>query len=365
MVAFGQLYLRVYAFLYVVYYAAQVAPACVGRDYNLAFYVLAVNCVRPGGRNDVGHVRERDFLAVRSVYHKVANPLHCAAVLFVGSDYEVEVLSFFIYLRYYLARHVYPHEFVEVGERYTVFCEHFAFWNDCKLGAFYLLLHVQVRNALNVANCVLYPVTYGEHLVQVVAEKLYGNACLRSAEHCVNPVADRLAYFDISAHYCRQLVPHIVEQFRVRAVFQLERRFYLRHIHSQCVFVQLGASGFAGHGLDFGDRQEQFFCLASYLVGFFKRHARKRTDVYGKRTLVERRKEAVSQSKKHSYCCCKKSERTSEHTFLVFQRPEQAVTVMFLEPCGNESLFRDVAALYFVAQQIAAENGSKRQGYYG
>ena len=252
-VAFGQFHFGVNALAYVVHHAAQVAAARVGRNHDFALHVLAVDGVRAHGRSHFGHVGEWYFPPVGRVEHQVAYALHVAAVMLGGAHHEVEAAALLVDLRHRFAGHVRADEGVEVGQRYAVHLQHLALGLDFKLGPLHLLLHVEVGHALHVAHGVLYLVAQVEHLVKVVAEQLDGYAGLRAAQHGVYAVADGLAYFYVRALYGRQLVPYVVEKLLVRAVLQLERGLYFRHVHAQGVFVKLGTAGLSRHGLYFGD----------------------------------------------------------------------------------------------------------------
>ena len=250
MVALGQHYLCVHDVLYVIDYAAQVASAGIGRDDDLTLHVLAVDGVGTHGGLHVSHVGEGYLAAVGIVYHQVADAFHVAAVVLRGTDHEVEGLAFLVDLRYGLAGHIDCDELGEGRQGDTVAGEHVAFGSDLELGTLDLLLYVEVGYALYSAYRALDAVAYDEHLVEVVSEKLDGDAGLGTAEHGVDTVADRLTYLDVGSAYGRELLTHLVQQFRVGAVFQYEGSLYLGYIDTQCVLVQLGASGLAGHGLD-------------------------------------------------------------------------------------------------------------------
>ena len=77
------------------------------------------------------------------------------------------------------------------------------------------------------------------------------------------------------------------------------------------MLVEFGTSRLASHGLYLGNSKQQFFCLTTDFIGFLQRDAGQRTDVDGKRTFVEGRQEAVSQSKERSQCNHKQSDGTS------------------------------------------------------
>ena len=170
-----------------------------------------------------------------------------------GAHNEVEAAAFLVHLRHRFACHVDADERVEVGHRYAVHLQHLAFRLYFKLRPLHLLLHVEVGKAFNVAHGGLYLVGDGVHSVEVVAEKLDGDAGLRAAEHSVDAVAYGLSYFDVGALYGRKTVPDVVQKLFVRAVFQLERSLDFRHVHAQCVLVKLGSAGLPRHGLYLGD----------------------------------------------------------------------------------------------------------------
>ena len=60
--------------------------------------------------------------------------------------------------------------------------------NNLELGTLYLLLHIEVGYAFDVLAGALYLIADGEHAVEVGAEELDGDACLRAGEHGVNAV---------------------------------------------------------------------------------------------------------------------------------------------------------------------------------
>ena len=193
-----------------------------------------------------------------------------AAFRFGGPDHEIEGFSLLIHLRDCLSCHVHCDEFAECRHGDAVFREHLAFRDDLDFRSFDLLLHIQVGYAFDSAYQVLDLVSEPEHPVQIVSEQLDGDSGLCAAEHGIDPVADRLAYLDVGPGDGRKLFADFRQQFGMGAVFQFERRFDLGYVHSECMFVQLGTSGLAGHSLYLRYGKQEFFCLASYLVGFFE-----------------------------------------------------------------------------------------------
>ena len=192
-------------------------------------------------------------------------------------------------------------------------------------------------------------VAYDEHLVEVVTEKLDGYAGLGTAEHGVDTVADGLAYLDVGSAYGRELLTHLVQQFRVGAVFQYEGSLYLGYIDTQGVLVQFGASGLAGHGLDLGNGQQQFLGPASDAVGFLQGDAGQGADVNRERAFVERRQEAVSESEEQAEGRCEQGQGRASDYGLVVQCPVQAVAVVLLEPYGHECLLGHLGAVLLAA----------------
>ena len=131
------------------------------------------------------------------------------------------------------------------------------------------------------------------------------------------------------------------------------------------MLVQFRTSCLAGHGLDFGDGKQQLFGLAPDFIGFLQRNARQGADVDGKRTLVERRQEAVSQGEETPYGHHKQGKGTAQYPTLVRQGPSQCLLVMLLQPDGYKSLFRQTFFPVVPSQQVATEYRSQCQGHYG
>ena len=66
------------------------------------------------------------------------------------------------------------------------------------------------------------------------------------------------------------------------------------------MLVQFGTSGFAGHCLYLGDREQKFLGTVSHLIALFEWDARQRTDVDGEWTFIEWREERASQREEES-----------------------------------------------------------------
>ena len=103
----------------------------------------------------------------------------------------------------------------------VVFCrthhevERFSARHNLQFRTLYLLLHVQVGNAFHIPYRILYLVTQREHLVQVVAEKFDGDACLRTTQHGIDTVTDGLPDFDVGSGQYRQLTAYVFQHFLV------------------------------------------------------------------------------------------------------------------------------------------------------
>ena len=268
MVAFGQLHVLAYCLLDVGYYIAQGSAAGVGGDDYLALHVLAVDGVGSGARYDVGNVAQRHLTAVLRVDDEVAY-----LVVVGGFHHEVEGSAGFVHLRDGLSGEVHGEELVELGQRDAVAHEQFAARHNLQFGALYLLLHVEVGDALNVLAGVLYLIADGEHAVEVGAEELDGYAGLCAREHGVDAVGDGLAYLYVGSGENGEALAHVVEHFFVTAVLKLERGFYLAHVHTEGVFVELSTTGLACHGLYLGHLQQQSLGTCADGVAFFERDA--------------------------------------------------------------------------------------------
>ena len=83
------------------------------------------------------------------------------------------------------------------------------------------------------------------------------------------------------------------------------------------------------------DDPQYVFGNASYLVGFFQRNARNRTDIYCEGTFVERRKETASKREEnnngcHQHCTC-----SAKYPFTVVQGPCQRISVYVFQFTHN------------------------------
>lgn len=165
--------------------------------------------------------------------------------------------------------------------------QHVAPGDDLELGTFDLRFEGQVGDALHRGDLVADVLPDGKHPVQVVAEELDGDVGLRTGKHGVDPVRDRLADLHADALDLGETLPHVGHEFRPGTVLEYERRFDLRGVHAQGVFVQLGTAGLAGDGLDFRDGKQDFLHRAAYPVALRQRDPRLGGDVDGQRAFVE------------------------------------------------------------------------------
>ena len=174
-------------------------------------------------------------------------------------------------------------------------------------------------------------------------------------------MADGLTNFDVRSCDRSELFAYLGNEFAARAVFQFERGLYFRNVYSERMFIQFGTSRFAGYGLYFGDGEQQFFGTVSHFVALFQRNTRQRTDIDGKRALIERRQEAASECEEYPQSNEKEGDCTSQRRTFVCQHPCQRFLVNAFHPAGYERFFQFFIGLV-AAQQIRAEYRSQCQG---
>ena len=229
-----------------------------------------------------------------------------------------------------------------------------------QLRTFDLLFDVQVGDALHALYFGFDAVADREHAVQVRAEEFDGDVGLRAGKHGVDAVRDGLADLDVHARQGLELRADLGQHLVLRTFAQLERRLDFRGVHAQGVFVQFGASRFAGHGLDFGNREQQLLGAAAYAVGLLERNARERADVDRERPFVERRQETAPLREKQSQGHGEQHGQRPQHEAFAAQRPFQGRFVPPLEVAHDERIaVQPFAAV--AAQQVAAQHGGQRQ----
>lgn len=108
-------------------------------------------------------------------------------------------------------------------------------------------------------------------------------------------MGDGLPDFEVDAFYGAEAGTHIGQELFAAPLVEDKRRFYLRGVHAESVFVEFGATGFAGHGLYLGNFEQYLFGHAPYLVRLFERDAGQGAYVDGEGAFVERRQEAAAQ----------------------------------------------------------------------
>ena len=231
--------------------------------------------------------------------------------------------------------------------------------------SFDLLLDIQVYHAVDGRDIFLDLVTQHEHAVEVVAEELDGDAGLCTREHGVDTVRDGLPDFDVDTGQNREFLAHIGYHLGMRAVFQFEGGFDFRGVHTQRVLVELGTSRLAGHGLDFGNLEQQLLGPATDVVRLLERDARQGTYVDGERPFVERRQEAAAQGKEGNQCRYKEYDGAAQYLAAVAQRPLEGPLVILLERAGHNGFAAHLAVVAFLAQQVAAEHRREGKGHDG
>ena len=226
------------------------------------------------------------------------------------------------------------------------------------------MLHVQVGHPVHIGNGVLDLVTEHEHLVEVGTEELDGDAGLRTAQHGVDTVTDRLPDFNVRPGDGAQLLTYFFQHLFTRAVTQFEGSFDFRHIHTEGMFVQFGTTGFTSDSLYLGDRKQQLLCLPSDLIAFFERYARQRADIDSERAFVEGWQEAVAQGKEEAQGYEEHGNGRTQDRLAVAQCPLKCDGIILAQPHGNETFLRQSLPL-LASEQIAAQHRGQRQCHHG
>ena len=135
---------------------------------------------------------------------------------------------------------------------------------------------------------------------------------------------------------------------------------------SERVLIEFGAACLAGHGGDFRHREDNLLGFAAYLVALLKRNARKRADIDGERTLVERRHEAAAEGGVEGKGGEKESGCGDQSRTLVAENERECPAVGSAEDTDGDRISHRLFGLRSaaIAQEIAAEDGGDRQGYY-
>ena len=197
----------------------------------------------------------------------------------------------------------------ELGQRQSVLRQHLPTRNDLQLGRLHLLLYVEVGHAFYVLDSFLNFLSERIHRLQVGAEKLDGDVGLRARKHRVDAVGDGCPDFHAHSGQLRQPLTDVGHDFVLAAIGKMEGGFNLRSVDAQGMFVELGTSGFAPGGNDFGHLQQQFLGLASDAVRRFERNAGQRVDVDRKRALVEGGQETASETEEQEQAGHKEQQR--------------------------------------------------------
>ena len=176
-------------------------------------------------------------------------------------------------------------------------------------------------------------------------------------------MTDGLSDFNIGSGNDRKFATDLIQQFRMRTTVQLKRSLNLRNIHAQRMLIQFGTSGFPGHRFNLRNREQQFFCLTADFVRLLQRDSRHGTDIYGKRALIKRRQETVSQGKEYTQCHHQQHTGASQYRLLMIQCPQQSAFVILSEPNGQKRFFRQPIFFYVPSEQVTAKYRCQRQGY--
>ena len=270
MIPFGQLHRRINLFLNIIHHTAQVTVGYIGRNHDFPFHILAVDGIRAHGRYHFRHITQRNFAAIIRIHHQIANLLHFITSIILHLHNQVETLPLLVNLRNHLSRQSHIDIFRKLRQRNPELGQHFPFRLNFQLRTLNLLFHIQIRHTGNITDRLFYLITQREHLVQIIPEQLNRDIRLRPGQHSVDTMADRLTDFNIRSRNRPQLLAHLCHQFTARTVFQLKRSLYLRHIHAQCMFIQLGTPRFAGYRLYFRNRHQQLFRTLPHFITLFQ-----------------------------------------------------------------------------------------------
>ena len=252
------------------YGAAEVAAGDVCRHDDAAAHVFAVYRVRTGGRYDTGYLSERDFSARSRVDGQVFYFVDSKAPAVARFQRKRDCHAVFVNLRNGFAFQCGFHPTGKVGQRDAVARQHFTAGDDLQLRPLHLLLHANVGDALDTAHRPLDLLSERIHTVEVFAEQFDGDIRLRAREHGVDAVRNGLPYLHVDAFYGGEAAAHVRQKFFAAAVGEYERRFELRRIDAERVFVELGTTGLAGDGFDFGDFEQNVFDQPSDFVGLIE-----------------------------------------------------------------------------------------------
>ena len=105
------------------------------------------------------------------------------------------------------------------------------------------------------------------------------------------------------------------------------------------MFIELGAAGFAGNRLYFGNFEKHFFDHATYFVRLFERDTRQRTYIDGKRTFIERWEKTAAQCRVEGDSPDEKRDSPTYDYTTVSQRALQSPPVNLFEESGYWSFF--------------------------
>ena len=174
---------------------------------------------------------------------------------------------------------------------------------------------------------------------------------------------DRLADLHADALDLGETLPHVGHEFRPGAVLEHERRFDLRGVHPQSVFVQLGTAGLAGDGLDFRNGKQDFLHRTAYPVALRQRDPRLGGDVDGQRAFVEPGQKTAPHPQEEHHPGHEQHAHRSEHPALVSHHPLQGTTVMLLEPGRYGRFLLGAAQGLFAGEQDRAQHRGERYRY--
>ena len=230
MIAFRQLDGSIYLLLYLIDDAAEVALGNITTDHDLTLHILAIDRVRTCHGTDFGDIAQRDFLTTR-IDHQITDILHCGTA-FIRSLYrQVKCLAIVIYLADSFAPQHDIDILLKLRQRDAILCHQLTLRCNGKLRTLDLLFHFQVHQTGDSLYSLLDLVTDHKHQIQVRTEQFDCNIRLRTGEHGVDTMRNRLSYFDVSSTDGRQFLTDIIHNRIAATVFQDKRSFDFRYVY--------------------------------------------------------------------------------------------------------------------------------------
>ena len=156
----------------------------------------------------------------------------------------------------------------------------------------------------------------------------------------------------------------VVHDLLLAPVTKDEGHLKLRVVDTEGVLVKLRTASLAANGLHLGYGKQSLLHPMAYAVGLLKGDARKGTNAYGERPLVEWRKEAAPKGGKAYYGNNGEDGRDGKNLAMSGERTAEQTAIYRLELAGDIRLREKFSAARTAARkQIAAQHGGEREGY--